>query len=136
MMQTMTGRPSKLTQAIQDTVPQIIALMDNTRHEKLWIATKIEELCIEAGLAYLDDVKPWESGVHENNRFGSGVDPFDVHGLLDTFIDDSFSYKLAKNHSVFEKTQATRKCKNGKSISTSSCTTTRTGACQMSLRRT
>ena len=92
--------------AIGTYAPLIKSIMEEsekTGDKGLVELAKIQKLCLEVDLAYPDDVKPSESGVHPQNRHRTGLDTVDMHGLLDSFVDDTFSYLLCNNHACFEK---------------------------------
>ena len=92
--------------AVRTYAPLIKLIMEeseDTGDKGLGELARIQKMCLDADLAYLDDVKPSESGVHPQNRHRTGLDTVDMHGLLDSFVDDTFSYLLCNKHACFEK---------------------------------
>ena len=57
------------------------------------LVDKILDYLVEADLAYKQVYPPDVVGVHPKNRYGEGLDPVEVHGLIDKILNAGFSRK-------------------------------------------
>ena len=97
---------SVVQKAIFTYVPiilEIISKAEEGNTQGLGELAKIQKLCLDTDLAYIEDVEISEGCIHPSNRHKTGVDTVDTHGLLDTFVDDTFPHLLCNNHACFEK---------------------------------